>query len=96
MHYLIARPASTRAAPALPRPRRMQTAFARVGARERRDEGAGRLGVRRWPDAPEQRHGRDQRSDRQGHHSTDGPYVETEEMLGGFWVLEIAPTSTRR
>lgn len=22
--------------------------------------------------------------------TTDGPYVETKEMLGGFWVLELA------
>jgi hypothetical protein len=22
--------------------------------------------------------------------TTDGPFVETKEMLGGFWVLELA------
>ena len=69
------------------RPRSMQKAFEQVDAFNAEMQAAGRLGVRRRA-----------RSTRTSPPSsappaattvtTDGPFAETKEQLGGFWVIE--------
>ena len=47
---------------------------------------AGRLGVRRWAAAGRHRHGR-RRGEAATSSSTDGPFAEAKEQLGGFWII---------
>ena len=67
------------------RPRMMQAGLQRRRRLQRRTAGRGRLGVRRRP--PPADHG-DRGAVRDGEVlTTDGPFAETKEQLGGFWVI---------
>ena len=56
---------------------------------QRRAPGERRLGVRRRPAPGRHRHGR--ATPRGGEVvTTEGPFAETKEQLGGFWVIEAA------
>ena len=85
MQYLLA-VHSVEGAPA-PSPEEMQTMFDQVGPGQRRAAGRRGLGVRRRPAAAGDRH---RRPGRRRTTMTDGPFAETKEQLGGFWVIRAA------
>ena len=55
---------------------------------QRGDAGQGRLGVRRRPDHPSD--ATVVRVEKGRPLTTDGPFAETKEQLGGFWVIKAA------
>ena len=71
----------------MPSEEQMQQAFKDVDALNSELQSAGDLGVRRWPAAVVL----GDRGPRQGGEivTTDGPFAETKEQLGGFWIIDV-------
>ncbi len=72
-----------------PSPEAMQQTYQDVDALNAAAAGRGRLGVRRWP-APARPRRRSCGSSDGEVLTTDGPFAETKEQLGGFWVIQAA------
>ena len=67
----------------------MQNVYAPGRQVQRRGPSGGCVGVRRWPPSGDQL--RPSCSAKDGDVlTTDGPFAETKEQLGGFWVIEAA------
>ena len=69
------------------RARTQQRMIAQVGAFNAEMPGRRRLGVRRRP-APGSRRPRSSGRDDEVS-MTDGPYAESKEQMGGFWIIEV-------